>query len=88
MKMLDKRNLSQFVECGGITDQMVKFIQFVHLKSQVINPELVSEEKEYAANEFIMLGNKAIIDRTRDTDFYVENPCGKNHGRQPAIFTV
>jgi len=24
-----------------------------------------------------MLGNKAIIDRTQDTDFYKENPCEK-----------
>lgn len=50
---LDKRNLSPFAECGGITDRMVNFIQSVHLKSQVLNPELVSEVKEYAADEFI-----------------------------------
>jgi hypothetical protein len=34
------------------------------------------------------LVNNANKDGTRDTDFYVENPCGKNHGRQPAIFTI
>jgi len=53
MIKLDKRNLPQFVQCGGITDLMVKFIQSMHLKSQVIIPEFISEEKEYAANEFI-----------------------------------
>ena len=50
---LDKRNLPQFGQRGGITDLMVKFIQSVHLKSQVINPDFVSEEKEYVADEFI-----------------------------------
>jgi hypothetical protein len=46
---------------------------------------IIEEDMVMLFIRLLLFANK---DLTQDTNFYVENPCGKNHGRQLTIFAI
>jgi hypothetical protein len=46
---------------------------------------IIEEDMVTLFIRLLLFANK---DLTQDTNFYVENPCGKNHGRQLTIFAI
>jgi hypothetical protein len=49
---------------------------------------IIEEDMAMLFIRLLLLANNANKDLTQDTNFYVENPYGKNHGRQPMIFAI
>jgi hypothetical protein len=67
---------------GG--DSSAKLIFFKHDQHIFI----IEEDMAMLFIRLLLLANNANKDLTQDTNFYVENPYGKNHGRQPMIFAI